>query len=62
MKRLLGLLFLVLLGPPAFGAGLIIVGDDKFWEGSPVLIHPTPPIHHRRIILPPRPVRSPGPM
>jgi Ca-activated chloride channel homolog len=62
MKRLLGLLFLVLLGPPAFGAGLIIVGDDKFWEGSPVLIHPTPPIHHRRIILPPRPVPSYSPI
>ena len=54
MKRLLGLSLLLLLAGRGFGAGLIIVGDDKFWEGSPVIIHTTPPIE-RRIILPPRP-------
>jgi Ca-activated chloride channel homolog len=59
MKTFLGLLLLA-LGPVSHlnAAGLIIVGDDKFWEGSPVIIHPMPPITERRVIVPPRPAPS----
>ena len=43
-------------------AGLIIVGDEEFWRGSPVIIYPTPPPSERRIILPPRPVPTYAPL
>ena len=44
MKRLLALSLLVLLGGPVYGAGLIIVGDEEFWRGSPpIIIPPQPP-------------------
>jgi Ca-activated chloride channel family protein len=59
MKKLFGLLLAVCAVSRLSGAGLIIVGDDKFWEGSPVIMHPTPPIHERRMILPPRPTFAP---
>ncbi len=55
MKKLFGLLLAVCAVGRLSAAGLIIVGDDKFWEGSPVIIHPTPPVVDRRIIVTPRP-------
>ena len=58
MKKLFGLFLVSLAVVRASAAGLIIVGDDKFWEGSPVIIHPTPPVIERRIIIPPRPTPS----
>src|ERR1051325_5812951 len=54
MKRLLGFLVLVSAAAPVFGAGLIIVGDEEFWRGSPIVIHP-PPHSERRILPPPMP-------
>ena len=62
MKKLFGLLLAVCAVSHLAGAGLIIVGDDKFWEGSPAIMHPTPPVHERRIILPPRPVPTFAPL
>ena len=56
MKRFWWLSFL-LLGTRGFGAGLIIVGDDEFWRGSTIVLHP-PPSHERRI-APPRPIPPP---
>ncbi len=55
MKKLFGLLLAVCAVGRVSGAGLIIVGDDKFWEGSPAVLSPAPPIADRRIILTPRP-------
>ena len=55
MKKLFGLLLAVCAVSHLAGAGLIIVGDDKFWEGSPAIMHPTPPVHEGRIIVMPRP-------
>ncbi len=55
MKNLFGLLLAICAVSRLSGAGLIIVGDEKFWEGSPVIVHPTPPVHERRIIVMPRP-------
>jgi Ca-activated chloride channel homolog len=54
MKRLWWLSLLFFVGTRGFSAGLIIVGDDEFWRGSTIVLHP-PPSHERRII-PPRPV------
>jgi len=62
MKRSLSWLLLLSCAAPGFGAGLIIVGDEEFWRGSPILIHPTPRPPDRRIILPPRPVPSYAPI
>ena len=63
MKRLFWLSFLLLLASPALGAGLIIVGDEEFWRGSPPVIIPPDrpnwpepgprPPGERRIIPPP---------
>ncbi len=61
MKKLFGLLLAVCAVSRLSGAGLIIVGDDKFWEGSPVIIHPTP-VTPRHIIVPPRPAPSFAPI
>jgi len=56
MKRALSWLVLLACAFPAAGAGLIIVGDEEFWRGSPVIVHPTPwPPDRRPPILPPRP-------
>jgi hypothetical protein len=33
MKKLFGLLLVAVAASHLSGAGLIIVGDDKFWEG-----------------------------
>lgn len=67
MKRALTLFLLLILAAPAFAAGLMVVGDEEFWRGSPPIIippgpptwpEPRPPRH--RIFPPPnRPVISP---
>src|SRR5689334_22411861 len=75
MKRFFWLPLLLLLAGPVFGAGLIIVGDEEFWRGSPPVIIPpdrpnwpepaprppgTPPQPPRERYILPQPHRPPA--